>query len=99
MKYTFQVDNIRCGGCANTITKKLTEIHGVEEVQVDVENKQVIVTTNELNSNETHRLISDKLIQLGYPESGQDNANNLKVKAKSVVSCAIGKISNKNQLY
>ena len=96
MKHNFQVENIRCGGCANTITKKLKEITGVEDVQVKVEEKQVIVTTSPTDNTEIHNLIGEKLVKLGYPETGTKGANNLKAKATSVVSCAIGKVSNKD---
>ncbi len=96
MHYSFEVQNIRCGGCANTITNKLKEINEVEHVQVDVEKKQVIVTTNSTSNTEIERLISEKLIQLGYPETGKSGSNSLKAKATSVVSCAIGKVTNKN---
>ncbi len=96
MHYSFEVQNIRCGGCANTITNKLKEINEVEHVQVDVEKKQVIVTTNSTSNTEIERLISEKLIRLGYPETGKSGSNSLKAKATSVVTCAIGKVTNKN---
>ncbi len=96
MKHTFQVENIRCGGCENTIQKKLKEIKGVEEIQVNVEEKIVTVTTNPTSVGEIHNLISEKLTSLGYPEAGKRGSNNLKAKATSVVSCAIGKVSNTN---
>ncbi len=94
MEYKFEVENIRCGGCANTITKKLSEIHGVEAVDVNVEDKQVVVTTQTTNASLEHTL-SEKLKNLGYPEVGSLGSNNLKTKATSVVSCAIGKVSSK----
>lgn len=96
MKHTFQVENIRCGGCENTITKKLKEIKGVEDVQVDVDQKQVSVTTSPSSDTEIHNLLSEKLSKLGYPETGKAGSNNLKTKATSVLSCAIGKVSNKD---
>jgi copper chaperone len=96
MEYNFQVENIRCGGCANTITKKLREINGVKDVHVNVEDKQVIVTTESATDDEVHHILSEKLVKLGYPEVGTIGSNNLKAKATSVVSCAIGKVSNKS---
>ena len=92
----FEVENIRCGGCANTITKKLKEINGVMKVDVKVEDKQVLVTTKPNTDTEIHHALSEKLLKLGYPEVGTVGANNLKTKATSVVSCAIGKVANKN---
>lgn len=95
MKYIFEVENIRCGGCSNTITKKLSEIQGVEEVNVNVEEKQVFVKTQTTNVN-LQRTLSEKLKNLGYPEAGTLGSNNLRTKATSVVSCAIGKVSSKD---
>ncbi len=96
MKYKFQVENIRCGGCANTITKKLREINGVEDVDVNVEDKQVIVTTKPTINAKIHHILGERLLKLGYPEVGTNGANNLKAKATSVVSCAVGKVSSKS---
>ena len=96
MEYKFQVENIRCGGCANTITKKLREINGVKDVHVNVEDKQVNVTTDSANDTEIQHTLSERLAKLGYPEVGKMGANNLKTKATSVVSCAIGKVSSKS---
>ncbi len=95
MEHKFQVENIRCGGCVNTITKKLRKIYGVEGVDVSVEDKQVIVNTKTTADDEIRDAISEKLTKLGYPETGSAGANNFKAKATSVVSCAIGKVSNK----
>ena len=96
MEHTFQVENIRCGGCANTITKKLKEMPGVEGVDVHVEDKQVSVTTKLSTDADIRHTIGEKLLKLGYPETGTSEANNLKAKATSVVSCAIGKVSSKS---
>ena len=37
MKQTFEVLNVKCGGCASTVTKPLK--HEFGEVNVDLENK------------------------------------------------------------
>lgn len=83
------VDNIKCGGCAGTITKKLSKTFQTEAINIDIE--QGIVT---IDVDEDHRQeIAQVLLDLGYPETdsvhGFDSA---KAKAKSFVSCAIGKI-------
>ena len=96
MKYSFQVENIRCTGCANTITKKLREIDGVNDVYVKVDDKQVIVTTELATDTNIRRTLGEKLTNLGYPEIGTIGINRLMAKATSVVSCAIGKVSNKS---
>ena len=94
MKHNFQVENIRCGGCENTIQKNLNEINGVEDIQVNIEEKIVTVTTNSMAKDGIRQLISEKLTGLGYPEAGEKGSNNFKTRATSVVSCAIGKLSD-----
>lgn len=81
-----QIENLKCGGCASTITKGLLDVKGVENVTVDVEKSIVTVTTTSPNFDE----IKQKLAKLGYPETGSKNT--VLHKAKSYVSCAIGKI-------
>ncbi|HIQ06879.1 MAG TPA: copper chaperone [Thiotrichaceae bacterium] len=90
MNHKIEVENIRCGGCANTITKKLLAIDGLETVDIDIEGQVVSVECNDdiLESAVT------TLAKLGYPKKGSiEGIAALKGKAKSMVSCAIGKIS------
>lgn len=91
MKISINVENIRCGGCANTITKKLNDIEGINAVDVAIEEQVVTVDTE----NESLRGTAvAALLKMGYPEKGSvEGIAALKGKAKSVVSCAIGKIS------
>lgn len=88
MEASIIIQNLKCGGCANTITKGLLEIEGVSEVKIDVDNS--IVDIN-FNNTETLENIKNKLKKMGYPEEGESNT--LGSKAKSYVSCAIGKMS------
>lgn len=96
MQYSFVVENIRCGGCVNTITTKLTEINQVKQVDVDIEAQKVIVNTDSDSDSNIRQILSEKLAKLGYPETGTADSNGLMTKATSIVSCAIGKISNKS---
>lgn len=90
MEMQFLVENIRCGGCANTITGKLSEIEGVESVDVDIEGQAITVQAANDNNRE---LIAERLLSMGYPEQGTvEGLQALKGKAKSVVSCAVGKM-------
>ena len=82
------IDNLKCGGCANTITKSLKELDGVQHVAVDLGTTTVVVTANE---KVTRAMLLEKLSKLGYPELG---TSNVLQKAKSYVSCAIGKLEN-----
>lgn len=96
MEYNFQVENIRCGGCANTITTKLTEMNQVKEVHVNIDERTVIIKTNPDSGDDMRQTLGKKLAKLGYPEIGTVDSNSLMTKATSVVSCAIGKVSKKS---
>ena len=41
MKTTLYIQNLKCGGCANTITKNVSSIDAVTEVSVNVEENSV----------------------------------------------------------
>jgi len=91
MTYEIKVENIKCGGCAGTISKRLNELDAVTDCQVDVENGVVNIT-----GNESEKLnVAELLLKLGYPETGTaEGLKAAKAKAKSFVSCAIGKMSS-----
>ena len=84
MLHTFDVQNMRCGGCANTITKELSK--DFENVSVDVASKKVTV---EIKNESDIIKGAEALKKLGYPLLGQDGT--ILDKAKSFVSCAVGK--------
>lgn len=88
MKSTIYVQNLKCGGCANTITKNISQIEGVEDVDVMVAESSV--SFNYSNEDVLVR-VKNTLSRLGYPEDGE--ANSLGAKAKSYVSCAVGKMT------
>ncbi|MCI6871967.1 heavy-metal-associated domain-containing protein [Streptococcus hyointestinalis] len=44
MEKTYQVSGMKCEGCANTVTEKLSAVRGVEKVDVNLEKGQVTVT-------------------------------------------------------
>lgn len=90
MVYEISVENIKCGGCANTITSKLNELAAVDHCEVDIENGTVSITGDDSHKAE----ISALLLKLGYPETGTaDGLKAAKAKAKSFVSCAVGKMN------
>lgn len=94
MEVSIEVENIRCGGCINTITKKLLGLGSIQAVDVVLEKQQVIIDVNENdNENKAKAAAIALLLKLGYPEKGSvEGLEALKGKAKSVVSCAIGKM-------
>ena len=90
MQHIIEVENIKCGGCANTISRQLQKIEGVEQVSVDIENGRVTV---EADTDHREQLVT-ALLASGYPEKG--SAEGIKAaaaKAKSFVSCAIGRMT------
>jgi copper chaperone CopZ len=87
MKNEIYIANLKCGGCANTIINGLNSINEVSEVNVDVEKSLVTLVANEA----TLGLVKEKLSKLGYPEVGDKNS--VLHKAKSFVSCAVGKVN------
>ena len=87
---TIEILNLKCGGCANTIKKGIVSIEGVSEVTVDLETSKVTVDTDD---QPVILSIKKKLSKMGYPEIG--DANTMLHKAKSFVSCASGRIGEK----
>ena len=85
MEQQFEVENIKCGGCMNSIKTALLKLDGVTEVSIDKEIDTVTVT-GAMNRED----VVNKLNDLGYPEKGN---NTLIRKAKSYVNCAIGRMS------
>ena len=41
MNTTIHIQNLKCGGCANTITKNLAQLEAITEVTVNVEESTV----------------------------------------------------------
>jgi len=82
MIHTIEVENIKCGGCINSIKTTLEKIESVKEVVIDKETETITV-----NSATDRIVLVNALSHLGYPEKGH---NTLLHKGKSYVSCAIG---------
>jgi copper chaperone CopZ len=89
MKTTIiQIQNLKCGGCANTIITQLSKLEGISDVSVNNETDEV---TFKHNSETELGAVKTKLSDLGYPIVGE--ANSLPKKAKSFVSCALGRMT------
>lgn len=90
MKHIIEVENIKCGGCANTIVNKLGKLEDVGQVSVDIEQGRVNIDA----ADDSREQLVKTLLQSGYPEKGTaEGIKAAKAKAKSFVSCAIGKMS------
>ena len=89
MNYEVSVENIKCGGCANTIRTRLEKLDGIDSVTVDVESGRVTVDGDE----DTRQNVIERLASLGYPETGSvEGIRSATAKAKSFVSCAVGRM-------
>ncbi len=85
---SLEIQNLKCGGCANTITNKLNGLEGIADLNVDNSNN----TVSFFYENENTLLEAKNLLnKIGYPVIG--DKNDLTTKAKSFVSCAIGRIN------
>ena len=92
MKQTFQVENMKCNGCATTLKNKLIKEFGTIEVNLEVEPREI---TLEISEDKIDTL-QTALRSLGYPLSSDElgMVDNTTAKFKSFVSCAVGKIDN-----
>lgn len=90
MKKTFEVLNVKCGGCANTLTKALKDEFGEVEVNLEVNPREITLDIEDDRVEE----LKLKLRSLGYPLTTDELSSLEKISttAKSFVSCAIGKI-------
>jgi copper chaperone len=60
---TFQVPNIGCDGCVNTIKNEVSQITGVKQVEADVKTK---VVTVEWDTPASWQGIESKLVEIDY---------------------------------
>ena len=85
---TIKIQNLKCGGCANTIITQLSKLQGISDVSVNTDTNEVSVSHN---TDYDFRNVKTKLSAIGYPITGASNS--LSKKAKSLVSCAVGRMS------
>lgn len=92
MDTIISVENIKCAGCVNSIRQHLAAIPGLLSVEVDIPGESVLITADR----DVRTQAIDVLARLGYPEKGSsEGLDALGAKAKSFVSCALGKLSSK----
>lgn len=91
MEQTFELFNVKCGGCASTLETKLFKEFGEIEVNLDVLPRRI---TLEIEDEDVVKL-SKALRSLGYPFASEEMSfmDSTSAKAKSFLSCGIGKIS------
>ncbi|RKE90794.1 heavy-metal-associated domain-containing protein [Ichthyenterobacterium magnum] len=89
MKTTLNIQNLKCGGCANTIITRLEDLKHINNVIVDNDNHSVSFSYETENDYDEAKALLSKL---GYPAEGE--LNPITKKAKSFVSCAVGRINS-----
>ena len=88
MKTTREIQNLKCGGCANTIINRLNDLEQISSTEVNNDNNSVTFNySSDTNLDQATNLLS----KLGYPIIGESNP--LTKKAKSFVSCAVGRMN------
>ena len=94
MKKTFEVQNVKCSGCANTLKKSLLKEFGEVEVNLEVMPRKITLEIDD----EAYEKLKIKLRKLGYPLSDDELSafQSVSTTAKSFVSCAIDKIDKKS---
>jgi copper chaperone len=94
MGISIEVENIKCNGCATSIRHKLAEDARVGDVAVDIEAGRVDIEADE----DARADLIATLLHMGYPEKGSvEGLQAAASKAKSFVSCAIGRFENATQ--
>jgi copper chaperone len=81
------VENINGAGCMNTIKSAMLKLKGVTAVEILKDEDKVCVSGIAVEK----EVVLAKLSSLGYPQKG---SNTLMNKAKSFVSCAVGRYDN-----
>lgn len=90
-QYKIEIQNLKCGGCENSIKNSLLKLNGVLDTQIDNETSVVTVVHN--GKIERTKIVN-QLKSLGYPEKNTVNGlESVMLNTKSFVSCAIGKMS------
>lgn len=82
------VENIKCGGCANSIRNAVLKLKGVTQAEVDIEKGMINLEVADDIERET---ITSKLHAMGYPEPGKGSGL---TTAASFVSCMVGRVTS-----
>jgi len=91
MELRLDVENVKCGGCARTIENGLRADPRIKRVAVDVALGMVMLEADV----DVRAEAATTLSRMGYPEKGSvEGLRAAAAKAKSFVSCAVGRMSD-----
>ena len=62
-KLNIEVEGMNCGGCVKKITSHFQSIDKIEEIKVNLEDKEVLITGSDELSN---MKVRNELIELGF---------------------------------
>ena len=65
MKTTFEIENLKCGGCVKTATAGAAALDGISNVIVSLENNSI---TFESSDEGSINKVEEKLKEIGYPK-------------------------------
>lgn len=87
---TFEVRNVKCEGCANTLKNKLSDF---KDVNVNL-NMNPRLLTIDIEDDQIPEL-KERLMSIGYPviDDEMSRAKELRVLVSSYVSCMVGKMN------
>ncbi|EDP70444.1 Heavy metal transport/detoxification protein [Flavobacteriales bacterium ALC-1] len=88
MRTKVHIQNLKCGGCKNTVINRLSKVKNISDVEV---NEKECTVSFDYHTNHDFEAAKHLLSRIGYPIVGSENK--LKTKAQSYVSCAIGKVN------
>jgi copper chaperone len=94
MKTKIVIENLKCQGCVNTITKSISAMEGVTDVTISLETSEVTIMYSD-DIDRTEEFVH-KLKMIGYPRAGENSAGQV---VKSYVSCAIGRMVSKENNF
>ena len=88
----YRVLNVKCNGCANTLKSKLEPLFGKIEVDLSVMPREITIYNDNIDENKLREVLKS----IGYPMADENLSftENLSTKAKSFISCAIGKVNS-----
>ena len=70
MKTTLEIQNLKCGGCSNTIITRLNDLEHISDTEINNDNNTVTFNyTSDTDLESATTLLS----KLGYPIIGENN--------------------------